>query len=397
MRHCANIENSAERLAYRAILMSILDPARASGAIPGGNQEERDDWTAMDVRLCDAMLDAVKDSQLHNELSTLAEKNIGKRTSIIILEHLGNKYNCKDFVHRFLHLLDFIDFQQARSQSLPAYVQDFERRQTRLITAYTSAGGFDDDAFRKDLFASLFFQKLGKGYKKKLSTYVSAMNQADFTVENLAQWVQRNVTLADAVEGGPSAHDIAAYATDEWDDVREEYVYVLNETAYELTETGQFRKIVCSICRSEDHKMSNHPGRCPMHRPPPDGHSCPGNGTTKTPHHPYCKFNYDPNKRKGAGRGRGGGGRGGARGGARFARPQESLSAVEEPGYDEPFRGPPYVPAPIDYGYAASARERHAPYHDARARHRSWDPKASQPKTQKTKQNTKNPKLRSYA
>ena len=45
-----------------------------------------------------------------DELSALHDANTGKRTAILLVELLQKKFDSDDFVYRFLHLLDFIDF-----------------------------------------------------------------------------------------------------------------------------------------------------------------------------------------------------------------------------------------------------------------------------------------------
>ena len=86
---------------------------------------------------------------------------------------------------------------------------------------------------------------------------------------------------------------------------------------------GAVVKAVCSICRSDKHLMSRHPGPCPLKD---DG--CPGmnapNGDPITPHRDMCKFKY-----KGPRTPRPGGANQRARAPGAFRRPQASLEAAE--------------------------------------------------------------------
>ena len=86
---------------------------------------------------------------------------------------------------------------------------------------------------------------------------------------------------------------------------------------------GAVVKAVCSICRSDKHLMSRHPGPCPL-----KDYGCPGmnapNGDPITPHRDMCKFKY-----KGPRTPRPAGGNQRARAPGAFRRPQASLEAAE--------------------------------------------------------------------
>ena len=91
------------------------------------------------------------------------------------------------------------------------FTEDYQRRMTRLRATYTSAGQFDHESLLNDLFTGLFYAKLDKSLQKAMHPFISTLEPTKFTLDELAGWVDRNVTMADHGHTGRK-NDIAAVA-----------------------------------------------------------------------------------------------------------------------------------------------------------------------------------------
>ena len=123
------------------------------------------------------ILGAVKDPAIVNQLSDLHDAQEGKfaRTAIMMVELLRKKFDSDDFVHRFLHLIDFIEFEQPRTMATLDFIEDYQRRMDRLKAAYTKDGAFDNVGMNKDLFVVMFYAKVDKSIRKMLPTHISTL------------------------------------------------------------------------------------------------------------------------------------------------------------------------------------------------------------------------------
>ena len=136
--------DEAERTNARDARQAVLRYADRERAPVG----KRDDGSVADADLYEhfneanetavrVLLSAVKDPSLNNELHAIHEQNEGGRTAMRIVETLRKKFDSNDFVYRFLHLLDFIEFEQSKAMSAIDFTEDYQRRMTRLRATYT--------------------------------------------------------------------------------------------------------------------------------------------------------------------------------------------------------------------------------------------------------------------
>ena len=109
---------------------------------------------------------------------------------MILIKHLRSLYDSDDFVFRFLHLLDFIEWEQGRSMSHVDYIDAFRERTTRLTASYSKDGQLDSAGLVQDLFAALFYAKLEATYPKKMGPFLAGLKPEQFTVETLAESVR---------------------------------------------------------------------------------------------------------------------------------------------------------------------------------------------------------------
>ena len=307
------------------------------------------------------ILGAVKDPAINNQLSDLHEAHEvastttrRARTAIMMIDMLRTKFDSDDFVYRFLHLIDFVEFEQSKAMSPLDFIEDYHRRVARLKSAYTRDGVFDDSALNKDLFTAMFYAKIGKTLRKQLGPHIATLTDQSFTLGELTSWVERNVTMADHEHGGRRS-EVAAraqhfqptiYGDMDDHDGDDDAAYFSGRGG------GKPANVTCAICGSADPRKSEHPGPCPLNRALPNGKSCPGNALTGIPHndasspHGQCPFGYfgpkpgaKPHQKTGGGRGNG------ARTYPTQARrPQASLEAAEA---DMP------TDHEVDTGYAA--------------------------------------------
>ena len=200
----------------------------------------------------------------------------------------------------------------------------------------------------------MFYAKIDKSLRKALGPHISSLTDATFNLDELTEWVERNVTMADHEHSGRKT-DIAAKAAI-FGDVEDDDEDDDGAAYYGRAGGGTGKPIPCKICGSLEHRKSEHPGPCPLKAAPPHGQSCPGNPPLGIPHNdrnsPFgeCPFGYfGPTTRapgKSFGRGAGSSSRGAPRPPpAGFRKPQASLEATEYVRAEE-------VPL-VDAGYTA--------------------------------------------
>ena len=85
---------------------------------------------------------------------------------------LRKKFDSDDFVYRFLHLIDFIEFEQPKSMATLDFIEDYQRRMDRLKASYSTDGVFDHVGMNNDLFVVMFYAKIDKSVRKNLSTHI---------------------------------------------------------------------------------------------------------------------------------------------------------------------------------------------------------------------------------
>ena len=127
---------------------------------------------------------------------------------------LRSKFDSDDFVYRFLHLIDFVEFEQPRSMSPLDFIEDYHRRVARLKSAYTRDGHFDNAALNDDLFTAMFYAKIDKRLRKDLGPHISSLTDStlSFNLDAPTAWVERNVTMSDHESTGRARADVAARA-----------------------------------------------------------------------------------------------------------------------------------------------------------------------------------------
>ena len=212
---------------------------------------------------------AVKDPAINNQLSDLhdahevASGTIRRaRTAIMMLDLLRTKFDSNDFVYRFLHLIDFVEFEQPKSMSALDFIEDYHRRVARLKSAYTKDGVFDNAALNGDLFTAMFYAKVDKSLRKALGPHISSLTDATFKLDELTEWVERNVTMADHEHSGRTTDIVAKAAI--FGDIEDDDEDDDGTAYYGRAGGGTGKPIPCKICGSLDHRKSEHPGPCPL-------------------------------------------------------------------------------------------------------------------------------------
>lgn len=151
IRETAFVQNDGEKAQLRAVRMQPLSFADADKPPPGlqlaadgsvvtdpngdpnvTNARQYDAFQEANMTLVNCILDAIRDPTLNNELEKIhsrhADAQIAARTGILLIKHLKDMFDSDDFVYRFLHLLDFIEWEQGRSVSHTDYADAFMQR-----------------------------------------------------------------------------------------------------------------------------------------------------------------------------------------------------------------------------------------------------------------------------
>ena len=293
-------EKKAAR-ATRADALSIRNAKNAEGKWLAGPTDEPNMThfkQANDAAVM-VILDTIKDPKLNNELAQLHDRyddaSDSQRTAMMMIMRLSEKIDSKDFVYKFLYLIEFIDWQQPRNMSHVDYVEEYTDKKDRLIAAYTENNSINYERLVNDLLTALMYDKLEPRLRKTLSKFINGWEAADFNMEKVGEWIERSTAFNDAESGiatRRAANDIAAVINELSDSDSDE-----ESLAHRAYLMGN-RPAKCSICGGP-HYMSEHPGPCPLHQPPPNGLGCPGNGATGVPHMDGCRFKYvKPSDRK---------------------------------------------------------------------------------------------------
>ena len=230
IRETAFVLDENQKAALRATRMAPMSLLEAS-LPPPGVRLDQDGAPALDqhgkpnivdhkryaafqeanMTLVNCILDAVRDPTLNNELEKIhsrhADAKVAVRTGIMLVKHLKHLFDSDDFVHRFLHLLDFIEWEQGKALSHIDYIDAFRERSNRLTASYSKDGRLDAQGLVDDLFSALFYAKLETTYRKKMGPFLAGLSPSEFTVEHLAEWLERSTNLAD----GTSQHAAAKH------------------------------------------------------------------------------------------------------------------------------------------------------------------------------------------
>ena len=95
----------------------------ANGDADVVSQKVLDHFMEANDAAVNCILDAIKDPTLNNELEALHSKHadapVPVRTAMLLVKHLRSLFDSDDFVYRFLHLLEFIEWEQGRSIHVP--------------------------------------------------------------------------------------------------------------------------------------------------------------------------------------------------------------------------------------------------------------------------------------